>query len=417
MKDCEIITKCRLCQHEGLTPAIEFPDTPLANEYFEQSGPQEKFPLVLCCCDNCGHYQLSVSISPSRLFRNYLYVAGTSPVNVKHFNDYAKQVVRQCNLQKDDLVVEIASNDSTLLKAFKNKGMRVIGVEPAVNLAKISNDQGIETIPEFFTEAVADQIVQKYGKAKFACANNVLAHVDNFDEIFSGIDKILDDEGIFAFEVSYFKDVVEKTLIGLNYHEHSSQHLIGPLRKYFDSRGIFKIISIDKIPNHGGSLRIFIKKMNNRKDLPSFTILKYELEEKDIKQNIEIFKSKVQAVGNKLNSVLQEYKKIGSRIAILGYPAKATTELYTLGIDPSLIDLVCDDNILKQNKLTPGYQLYIHSADKLYTEKIDVILCMGWNFAESLMEKHKDLSCDWIIPLPEFKIIFLRGSIIEIDKG
>ncbi len=402
------VDTCRLCKAGKLSsPVLDFGSTPLANEFLSLKQEQDIFPLQVCVCQQCGHYQLNEQVSPERMFRHYLFVAGTSPVNIQHFKQYAAELTDYCKLKQGNKVLDIASNDGTLLKEFQKLGMKVLGIDPAVNIAEQANKEGIETIPEFFTEKYADTILKKYGKFELITANNVWAHVPDMMGFVKGVNKLLSDNGVFTFEVSYFLDVCQKTLIDTVYHEHTSYHTISPLVSFFKSFGLY-IFNIQQISNHGGSIRVFVKKWGDNIKAAAHQAGEeaayktfYVGKETDIANDIEVLKLKTELLGYKLREKLHQYKSENKSIAIYGVPAKATTLMYALNIDEKLIDFAVDDNPLKQGTFTPGKHIPVLPSSILYERKPDIILVLAWNFYESILAQHKALSCTWIIPIPE----------------
>ena len=394
------VTHCRLCNGKLSEPKINLGSTPLANEFLPNKINQDLFPLEVCVCELCQHYQLNESVDPERLFRHYVYVAGTSNVNVKHFRDYAEHMIDKFKYELGSKVLDIASNDGTLLKHFKELGMQVLGIDPAINLAEDANKNGIETIPEFFTNSYADTILEKYGKFDLITANNVFAHVPDLIGFTLGVRKLLNEQGIFSFEVSYFLDVCNKTLFDTIYHEHTSYHTITPLIKFFKSHQM-KICEVEYIPNHGGSIRIFV--CHEAAKYPEIVDISKEnnLEEKVIKLQQDIL-----TLSATLNNSLKELHSFGKKIVIYGVPAKATTLIYGLKIDPKLIEFAVDDNQLKQNTFTPGTHIPVFNSSVLYEmiNDIDCLLILAWNFAESIITKCKEhgFNGTFIVPLPEY---------------
>ncbi len=389
--------KCRLCKIRLKKPVLSLGKTALANEFLKEPLVQDEFPLDICQCDGCGHYQLSESVDAERLFRHYLYVAGTSPVNVKHFADYALDCVERFRLKPGDLVVDIASNDGTLLKEFAKLGMRVLGVDPAVNLAEQATADGIETIPEFFDYKLALKIVRKHGKAALVTANNVLAHTDTLQEIGKGVKFLLDYEAAFVFEVSYFKDVVEKNLFDTIYHEHTSYHLVAPLVCFFENLGMC-FFDVAHIPNHGGSIRGFVR---NGPEYCKASIMAAVISEVPLltKNAMGKFQAEIERVKTDLLAQLQAHKEQGKTIAVYGMPAKATTLSYVFSLDAELISFAVDDAPLKQGTFSPGKHIPILPSSAIYERKPDVLLVLAWNFAESIMKTHAAFPGEWIVPL------------------
>lgn len=404
MKNASIVSECRLCKSSNLSePKINLGSTPLANEFLSEKTEQVHYPLIIICCNDCGHYQLNISVDPEILFKNYSYVAGTSLVNVEHFKQYALHVTDKLYLKPDSKILDIASNDGTLLKQFKNIGMNTLGIDPAENLAAIANAQGINTIPEFFTEEYSKKIELLYGKFDLITANNVFAHVPDLKDFALGVKNLLTYNGTFSFEVSYFDDVCEKNLFDTIYHEHSSYHTITPLISFFNSIDL-EIFDVEQINNHGGSIRVFVCFKDSTSHHASI-IKNLILKEKNIEQKVINLQEKIKNLGDQLKDKLFALKSQNKSIAIYGMPAKATTLMYALDIDESLIDFAVEDAVLKQNTFSPGKHIPIYHPDEIYKRNPDIILILGWNFAESIINNHNDFKGNWIIPIPEMKEI------------
>jgi SAM-dependent methyltransferase len=396
------VFECRLCRGSLSEPKLNLGSTPLANEFVKEPIKQDMFPLEVCVCETCGHYQLNETVDPERLFRNYLFVAGTSPVNIEHFRKYAAHMVEKFDLKPGSKVLDIASNDGVLLQHFKDLGMTVLGIDPAKNIAEIANKSGIETIPEFFTETYADEMLAKYGQFNLITANNVFAHVPDMIGFAKGVKKLLAPNGVFSFEVSYFYDVCKKILFDTIYHEHSSLHSVEPLVSFFRSHDM-EVFDVERISNHGGSIRVFVR-------VPSQDYLRDEPCRELIDQERQFLASKVEALGQKINALgielnkkLRTIKDQSKSIAIYGVPAKATTLLYSLNIDEKMIDFACDDAPLKQDTLMPGKHIPVLPTNVIYERKPDVLLILAWNFAAPIMKAHPNFKGTWIVPIPELK--------------
>jgi len=420
---------CRLCGSEELEKTFDLEDSPPANEFVTESEidkPQEKFPLGLWECQNCGHVQLPVVVSPDQLFRNYVYVSGTSPVFVDHFRKYAESLTNRANFRKGDWVIDIGSNDGTLLKFFKEKGARVLGVDPARDIAAKATAEGIETIPEFFTSELAQKISEerdirttKANGAKFITANNVFAHADDLGDIVNGVKKLLDTNGIFVFEVSYLVDVIEKNLFDTIYHEHLSYHHLGPLIKFMLSYNMM-VSHAERIDTHGGSLRVYCTSLfSSAFGKPSSLV--QEILEHEFKMNLkgsgfdDVFngfmplhslKSKIDSLRDQLLNRLKEIKSRGKSVVVFGAPAKATTLMHHFKLGKETIDFVVDDSPLKQGLFTPGTHIPVVSSSTLYEKKPDYCVILAWNFAEPIMKNHQaylEQGGKFIVPIPELK--------------
>jgi len=403
------VSNCRLCNGNLSEPKLKFPATPLANEFLTTKDPQELFPLEVCACNKCGHYQLNESVAPERLFKYYVFVAGTSTVNVEHFKQYAINLKEKFNLKPGSKVLDIASNDGVLLKHFKDLDMKVLGIDPAENIAKIANENGIPTIADFFTESKANDIIKEYGKFDLITANNVFAHVPDMIGFAKGVKNLLSDNGIFSFEVSYFGDVCDHILFDTIYHEHSSYHTITPLVSFFKSVGL-ELIGVDRIPTHGGSIRVYVTHTLASNDfryevLYKSTVFGLLMAERDMKERVKSLATNIRLLGLELREMLKEIRYARKSIAIYGTPAKATTLMYALGINHQWIEYAIDDNPLKQETYTPGKHIPVYNSQYLKEYPTDYVLILAWNFAESIIKNNSDFKGNWIIPIPELKVI------------
>ncbi|MDP6781913.1 MAG: class I SAM-dependent methyltransferase, partial [Alphaproteobacteria bacterium] len=350
---CRRRATCRLCDSGDLSLVLSLTPTPPANAFVTAdalNAPQECFPLDLSLCGECGHLQLLHVVDPSLLFADYVYVSGTSPSFVAHFEDYAASVIKAYQPPPGALVVDIGSNDGTLLGFFQQAGMAVQGIDPARDIAKAASEVGIETLNAFFDAALAVQIREKKGAAAVVTANNVFAHIDDLASMVAGVRTLLDDDGVFVFEVSYLTDVLEKTLFDTIYHEHLSYHTVAPLVSFFAANGM-ELITADRVDTHGGSLRGVAQLAGGARAVASSVAACLELEDRlglgrpgtfhDFAQCIDVLKTS-------LRDLLAGLKAEGRSIAGYGAPAKATTLMYHFGLSPDIIDFIVDDSPLKQ---------------------------------------------------------------------
>jgi SAM-dependent methyltransferase len=404
---------CRLCESAKLTKVFELTPTPPANAFVSKeqlSREQPTYPLELFFCEDCAHLQLLGVINPTELFQNYVYVSGTSASFVKHFSDYAKNCLNNFSLSADDLVVDIGSNDGTLLNFFKNQQLNVLGIDPARIIAKQASERGIETWPEFFNKSIARKVLETKGRASLITANNVFAHADNLSSIVEGIRSLLKPDGIFIFEVSYLGDVFEHTLFDTIYHEHLAYHSILPLVNFFNSRDM-ELFAVDRVTSHGGSVRgmVQFKGGPNNTNGSVQSLLNYEYKlGLNLSQTWLDYADKINSLKNKLVDLLTDLKKAGKTLAGYGAPAKATTLMYHFGIGSNIIDFISDDAPLKQGLFTPGLHIPVLSSNAIYEEKPDYIILLAWNFAPQIIKHHQvylDNGGHFIVPLPEIRII------------
>jgi SAM-dependent methyltransferase len=406
---------CRMCDGKDLTRVWSFGDTPLANSYLkpEQVGSvDEPFaPLTIFYCGDCHLVQMLDVVDPDVMFSNYLYVSSTSPKFVAHFEDYAKSLISRFGLDSDDLVVDVGSNDGVLLKPFKEAGVKILGIDPAQNLADMANADGIETIADYFTPEVAEKIVSSKGKARVIAANNVFAHTDDVNLFVDAVKTLLTDDGVYVFEAQYLGSLMEKNLFDIVYHEHVCYYSVHPLVKFFDKQGM-EVFDVERPTVHGGSLRVFVQKAggpHKREARLDEVLLEEEKNGLDKVKTYKEFMRRIEKNRERLQMMLKDIKAKGKRIVGYGAPAKATTLLYAFGLDGDTIDyIVDDDKKFKQGMVMPGNHIPIMSPEKLYEDKPDYCLVLAWNFAEPIMENHArfvEQGGKFIVPIPEPKII------------
>jgi SAM-dependent methyltransferase len=412
MELCHRRKTCRLCGGTHLTLVLELAPTPPANAFVpkeELGKTQQCFPLDVFFCEDCAHVQLLDIVDPSVLFENYVYVSGTSPSFVAHFESYAKSVLDQFKPKAGSLVVDIGSNDGTLLRFFQKAGMKVLGIDPAKNIAEQATKNGIETMAAFFNPQIAKDIRSKYGPASVITANNVFAHIDNLEGVVEGIKALLAPDGVFVFEVSYLVDVFEKTLFDTIYHEHLDYHSVKPLVPFFKRLGM-ELIEAQRVSSHGGSLRGIAQLKGGPHKVGASVSSAIALEEKlglDKAQTFRQFGDNINSLKNDLNKLLKELKASGKKIVGFGAPAKATTLMYHFGIGPELIDFIAEDSPLKTNLFTPGSHIPVLPREALYQQKPDYVLMLAWNFAEPIMKSlrpYKDAGGHFIVPIPKLEI-------------
>ena len=334
--------------------------TPPANAFVapeDLDKAQAVYPLDVFFCETCAHVQLLDVVDPAALFEDYVCVSGTSPVFVRHFQDYARDILDRFRPPGGSLVVDIGSNDGTLLGFFKDAGLAVLGIDPATDIAESATAAGIETIPGFFSPGMARTIAAERGSASVITANNVFAHMDDIAGALEGVRALLAPDGVFVFEVSYLADVVEKTLFDTIYHEHLDYHSVKPLRLFLAAGGM-ELIEAVRTESHGGSLRCTAQHARGGRETgPSVGAL-VALEEEmglDRARTFHRFAGRIDELGRELRSLLDRILGEGGTIAGFGAPAKATTLMYHYGIGSDTLDFIVDDSPLKAGPLFAGH--------------------------------------------------------------
>lgn len=406
------LTTCRMCKGSNLERVIKLTPTPPANAFLTKEQLKEKedfFPLEVNFCADCGQLQLSHVVSPKLLFEDYVYVSSTSPVFVTHFQEYADDITSRFNLTSSSLAIDIGSNDGILLKPLKAKGIKVLGVDPAKEIAKRANAEGIETLPQFLNTKLAKEIVKKYGQADVVTANNAFAHINDLDEIVESVKILTHQDGVFVIEFPYLVDFVEKNYFDLIYHEHLSYLSIRCLQALF-SRFEMEIFDAMKVSSHGGSLRVYIQK-NGGPHTISPEVGKFLKQETDLglnkAQTYLDYAKRIEINKQKLSQILKSLKAQGKKIVGYGAPAKGNTLLIHFGIDNKILDYIVDDSPYKQGLYTPRTHIPVVPSSQILDDKPDYILILAWNFAESIINKLSDYQKSggsFIIPVPEPKV-------------
>lgn len=409
----EIVSKCRVCKKPGIKKFLYLGTMPMVNNFltaYQLDKPEFKFPLTVCYCKNCGMVQLAEVVNPKIMYQNYVYISSFSTTMNKHFLELSKSLVKKLKLGKNSLVLEMGSNDGTLLKHFKNQGVKVLGVDPAKNLAKIANSSGIETLDTFFGKELANKIVKNKGKASLVIGTNVFAHIHDLDDVLLGLQSILSRDGIFVAEFPYLVDLIENVQFDTIYHEHLSYFSLKPLKHLFN-RFDLELYDVKRIPVHGGSIRIFVRrKTKNGKISKSLQTLLGQEERKGI-NNIEVmskFTDQVNSIKKDLTTLLSKLSSQGKRVVGFGAPAKGNILLNYCGIDSKLLSYVTDNIPYKQGLYTPGTHIQVLPENKIFEDRPDYVLLLPWNFKEEILKKlseYRRSGGKVIIPIP--KVIVL----------
>jgi SAM-dependent methyltransferase len=387
--------------------------TPPANDFVKASElnkVQPTFPLDVFFCNQCAHVQLLDVVDPELLFRNYVYVSGTSPVFVQHFKAYAEEVSSRFDLGAQSFVIDVGSNDGTLLKQFKARGTRVLGIDPAKNIAQTATANGIPTLPEFFNPQVAAQIVGEHGLADLVVANNVFAHIDDLDSIARGVRSMLKPNGIFTFEVSYLVDVFTKTLFDTIYHEHLCYHSVKPLVEFL-ARNDLELIDAQRVDSHGGSLRAIAQPKGGKYPrLPSVQKLIEAEAELGLyrPETYREFSKNIDSLKKELKTLLGQLRSQGKKVAGFGAPAKATTLMHHFELGKEALEFIIDDSPLKQGLFTPGYHVPVVPSSAIQEKKPDYLVILAWNFADSIVSKNQEFinrGGHFVVPLPKVQVI------------
>lgn len=404
---------CRSCGCTALVPVLSLGQTPLANALRseqELAAPEPTFPLELVFCTRCALVQITQSIAPPDLFRDYVYFSSFSDTMLRHAMELARSMIAERRLGPGSLVVEAASNDGYLLKNYKAAGVPVLGVEPARNVARVAVEKhGIPTREEFFDAAFAERLVAEGQRADVFHAHNVLAHVPDLNSFIAGIRAILKPSGVAVVEAPYVKDMLDHCEFDTIYHEHLSYFSLTTLDRCFRGHGLV-IVDVERVPIHGGSLRIFaipVERVNGVPPRVAALLAEEAMWGVDTPDPYLAFASRVNQIKSALRMLLGNLKASGLRIAAYGASAKGSTLLNYCGIGPETLDFVVDRSTVKQGKFTPGTRLCIYSPDKLLETQPDFTLLLTWNFADEILrqqEEYRRRGGRFIVPVPSPRV-------------
>lgn len=404
---------CRGCGNDRLNMFLPLGPTPLANSFLKSETEftgEQSFPLDVYFCESCYLVQLLDVIDPELLFRDYIYVTGTSDTIAIHNKAYAETVVDFLNLRSSDLVIEVASNDGSLLSCFQNHHVKTLGIDPAVNIVKKARARGVESIAEFFNLNLATNVRRSHGPAKAIIGNNVLAHVDETQDFLSGAECLLTDDGMLIVEVPYLGELLDHLEYDTVYHEHLCYFSISALMRLFEIAKL-RIVRVDHVSVHGGSIRVYGGKQSTYPDhAPEVTALAKKEKDAgmvDLSSYIE-FNKKVKANREAIVSLLKELRGDGKKVVGYGAPAKGNTLLNYCGIGTDLLDYTVDKNPMKVGLYTPGMHIPVLPAAKLLEDQPDYVMILAWNFAEEIMQQQREYQRrggKFIIPIPHPKIV------------
>ncbi|MFH1461884.1 MAG: class I SAM-dependent methyltransferase [bacterium] len=402
--------KCRVCNSTTIK-FLSLGQMPLVNSFLkkEELSTEEKFDLSTSFCPYCYLVQLITIVPPEKLFRDYIYFSSTSKSFLEHCQETAEQLTKKLNLNSESLVLEIASNDGAQLQFFKKLGIKVLGIDPARNIAKVANKKNVPTICEFFNYKFAKKLKKdKNIQADLIFGANVLAHVPEIVDFVKGIKIILKQKGTAVFEFPYLKGLLEKKF-DIIYHEHVFYYSLIALKNLFLQADL-EIYDVEMTPAQGGSLKIFVSHPNNFKISANVKNL-ISKEIQDGFDKIETFQKMnddVLNLKNELTLLLKKLKSEGKRIAAYSAPAKGNILLNYFNINENYLDFIVDKSEAKQGLYTPGTHLLVHSPEKINQDKPDYLLILCWNIADEIikqLEDYHNAGGKFIIPIPDIKIV------------
>jgi SAM-dependent methyltransferase len=404
--------KCRSCGSADAELILDLGLQPLANNLLtaaDLAKPEPKFPLRLAVCKSCWLLQITDLVPPVELFSEYLYFSSFSDLMLRHAREAAESYIAEFGLNSKSHVVEIASNDGYLLQNFVQAKIPCLGIEPAANIAKVAREKGVETIEEFFGRGIATKLASENRLADLILGNNVFAHAPDTNDFVAGLKKLLKPAGRVALEFPYGVEFIEHNEFDTIYHEHVFYFTLIALQPLFARHGL-EIFRVERLPIHGGSLRLFAGHAGAH--AVEASVPKLLAEEKlkgvDSLACYEGFASQVHSIKRELLELLAKLKREGKRVAAYGASAKGSTLLNFFGVGAADLDFVVDRSTYKQGRLTPGTHLPILPPEELLKHQPDYTLLLTWNFADEILAQQKayrDAGGKFIIPIPKIKIV------------
>ena len=392
------LSNCRLCTGNFFEKTLKLKSTPPANELYptkDSAKKAEKFPLEVVMCQKCRHVQLKHIVSPKRLFDEYIYKSGTSKFFNEHFDNLASKIASEFPV--NNYVLEVGSNDGVLLTSLNKRGIKSIGIEPSEYLAKECINRNLNVYNSYLDKNTVVKITQSHGKASIVLGNNVFAHIEDMKGAFKNVFEILEDSGIFIFEVAHFKYILTDGLFDTIYHEHMSYHTATAL-EFFATASGFKIFRIEEISSHGGSLRFYLSKNHDKLKEPSVELIKKDELKLGLNQveALSLIEDKIKETKESAARMIKDIG-FGDNTVFVGYgaPAKVVTFLAQMELEEINLIGVIEDNVEKQNRFLPGSGFAIKSLEEMkmlisVNESKEVclnFLIFPWNLKKEIVEK------------------------------
>lgn len=403
---------CQICNSRDLELVLDLGHQPPCDSLLTKeqlNEPEATYPLRLVRCRSCGLVQIDHVVDGSTVYhREYPYRSGITKELTDHLHRLSIDLVKRCRTPADSLVVDIGSNDGTLLKGFKKQGMRVLGVEPT-NIARFAVADGVDTIQGFFDENMAEEIVRQHGKAKLITATNMYAHMASLGTVTRGIQKLLDDDGIFVIENHYLLNIIEQLQYDSIYHEHLRSYSLKPLVQLF---GYYDLHVLDayRVASYGGSVRVLVVKGNSRPASASVSNLIAEENQAGLydSEMYAAFRRKVLATKRDLYRLALEAERKGERFVGNSCPGRSSTLLNYVGFDRELMPYIAEQpTSLKLNLFLPGKHIPIVNNAILFEEQPDYVVMLAWHYWQPISAdlRRRGLKSKLVIPLPELRVI------------
>ncbi len=404
---------CRFCRENLAHTFVDLGMSPLCESFLtsDQLNDMEPFyPLHVYVCHSCFLVQLQEYVRPEHIFSEYAYFSSYSDSWLQHAGSYTDMVVERFKIGSQSRVVELASNDGYLLQYFIRKGIPVLGIEPAGNVAQAAMQKGIPTVVKFFGASTAQELAAERGKADLLIGNNVLAHVPDLNDFVAGMKILLMPAGVITMEFPHLMRLMEEDQFDTIYHEHFSYLSFTTVRKVFSAHGL-TIFDVDELPTHGGSLRIYARHIDDAGELVAHRVK--DLQDREETAGFErlqtylSFAEKVEETKWSLLAFLIKTKRQGKSIVGYGAPGKGNTLLNYCGIRTDFLDYTVDRNPYKHGKYTPGTHIPIFHPDRISETKPDYIFILPWNLRHEIMgqlDYAREWGAQFVVPIPKVTV-------------
>ena len=415
------VDQCRVCGQRDWLDVVSFGSTQLANGLLDPAQDyrdEPSFPLEVVACRGCWLMSLRHVVDPEALFRYFVWVSSDSELMARHMRRIVAWCTDRARLSAGDLVVEMGSNIGSQLAVFKEAGVRTVGVDPARNLAQMANDNGIETVADFFGPLVTEPLARSHGQAKLVLGRQCFAHIDDVHTVLDGVDAVLAPDGVLVIEVPYLVDLLEENQFDTIYHEHLSYYSLGTMKALFEAHGL-RVIDVERAAVHGGSIVVFAARAAAQREPAQAVTDLLALEERlglHTEHPYLEFAERTRKVISSVGTLVRELAASGKRVAGYGAPSKGTTLLMLCGLSADEVEFCSDTTPLKHGKVLPGSHVPVWSPEQARTNPPDYYLLLAWNYAEEIIRKEQaflDQGGRFIVPIPEPRVVTAQPDDLE----
>ena len=403
---------CRLCNSNKINEVFPLKSTPPEDLFFPENKIEltaKTYPLVLAICEDCGYVHLPYIINPKVSYTDYVYETKITVGLSKNYKEYADSIISFAGTEPGSSVIDLGSNDGTMLKAFKESGMKVLGVEPNDNIAGIANRNGLDTIADYFNSTIANRIIKEHGRASVITANYMYANIDNVVAFTGDVKKILEDEGLFVIQTGYHPEQMKINMFDYIYHEHFSYFSVKVLKQLLEQCGM-ELIHVSLYSPKGGSIRVIAQHRGGKRKQDDSVDAFIKQEEHDGIHEPKSYMRFAEEIDLKKKDVLdllKDIRALDQRIVGYGASHSTTTLLHHFEMGDYL-DFLVDDNLIKHGLYSPGYHLPVYPPKKLYDDKPKYVLVLGWQHQDSIINRNMSFLNEggkFIVPLPKLKIV------------